>query len=85
MYHYLAANLTLRIFKIFHKNNITSCKHFSIKFCIIFCLSLGERIVSLKNVAQANDGRDALAKALYGRMFGWIVREVNKMFKQTGR
>ncbi len=39
----------------------------------------GEQILSLKTPAQARDGCDALAKALYSRMFYWIVRQVNKL------
>jgi myosin heavy subunit len=44
-------------------------------------MSLGERVVSLKNKDQANDCRDALAKALYERLFGWIVRHINNLLQ----
>ncbi|CAF3520186.1 unnamed protein product [Adineta steineri] len=50
-----------------------------------FSTTKGERVISLKNSDQANDCRDALAKALYERLFSWIVKQINTLLQPNRR
>ncbi|KAI9142865.1 hypothetical protein BKA69DRAFT_219046 [Paraphysoderma sedebokerense] len=46
-------------------------------------ITRGETFVTPLSVLQASDSRDAMAKALYSRMFDWIVGQINSVTCST--
>ena len=43
----------------------------------------GETITKHHTIAEATDVRDAMAKAMYGRLFSWIVNKVNILLRPS--
>lgn len=48
-------------------------------------ITRGESIVRKYKPEEAGNARDAMAKALYGKAFRWIVNQVNKLLGPKGR
>uniref|UniRef100_A0A3B3SF68 non-specific serine/threonine protein kinase n=1 Tax=Paramormyrops kingsleyae TaxID=1676925 RepID=A0A3B3SF68_9TELE len=51
-------------------------------YCVV---TRGETIVRPNTAEKAGEVRDAMGKALYGRLFSWIVNRINSLLKPDGQ
>lgn len=54
-----------------------SARNLEVQLCTSTTITRGEKINKFKTMPQAEEGREALAKAVYGRLFAWIVAKLN--------
>ncbi|BFZ01812.1 hypothetical protein BsWGS_04851 [Bradybaena similaris] len=58
--------------------------HISACLTCMVTVTKGEHVTRNYNKDQAEDARDAMAKNIYGRLFGWIVNKINCLLSHDG-
>lgn len=61
--------------------SVFACLHLSLTF-LSLCV-FHHQLMSPLNLEQASSARDALAKAVYGRTFTWLVNKINASLTYT--